>query len=197
MPLTNLTKIIKFSRQNFSRWRGNVFWNFASGFLSLKEHPARMNFKCEETPQIMHFLFLPPRCIENTVHCSSGKFLPSTIRPLSPRLGKCFWHNQQQGECFNSSVNTATEVYCCQTDTRRKTLLLPQAHLPGLGPHRKSQIPTRMRNSPGSRAGTAEHRDWSLGFSVTEKWILSQNPWAVANCLIFWKPPVLSTLPST
>lgn len=92
-------------------------WNFIFGFLSPKECPARKNFKYEKIPQIMHFLFLHPCLLENSVHCSSGKFLPSTIRPLSLRLGKGLWHNQQQGKCFNSSVNTATELYCYRTDT--------------------------------------------------------------------------------
>lgn len=94
-----------------------MFWNFVFGFLSPKEHQARMNFKYEATPQITCILFLPPRLTETSIPSSSTKFLPLTIRPLSLRLGKGLWHNQQQGKCFNSSANTATEVDCYQTDT--------------------------------------------------------------------------------
>lgn len=94
----------------------NVFWNLIFGFLSPKEHPARMNVKYEERPQRMCFLFLPPCLIENSIHCSCSKFPPSTIRLLSLRAGEGLGHNQQQGRCFTSSVNTATEVYCYQTD---------------------------------------------------------------------------------
>lgn len=58
-----------------------------------------------------------------------SKFLPSTIRPLSLRLGKGLWHNQQQGKCFNSPVNSATEVYCYQTDTEGKAAAACTGHL--------------------------------------------------------------------
>lgn len=58
-----------------------------------------------------------------------SKFLPSTIRPLSLRLGKGLWHNQQQRKCFNSSVNSATEVYCYQTDTEGKAAAACTGHL--------------------------------------------------------------------
>lgn len=134
----------------------NVFWNLIFGFLSPKEHPARMNFKYEEIPQRMCFLFLPPSLIENSIHCSSSKFLPSTIRPLSPRLGKGFWHNQQQGKCFNSSVNTATEVYCYQTDT------LGRAAVASTGP-------------PALLGGPATERANSLQGRGLARWLVGRD----------------------
>ena len=45
--------------------------SFEWGFLSPREHRARMNFKHEEIPQRMCVLFFPPRLVENSIHCSS------------------------------------------------------------------------------------------------------------------------------
>lgn len=74
------------------------------GFLSPKEHQARMNFKYEEIPQIMCVLFLPPGRIENSIHCSSGAFLPSTIGPLSLRLGKAFDRTNSRGNVLTAPL---------------------------------------------------------------------------------------------
>lgn len=160
-----------------------------------------MNFKYEEIPQRMCFLFLPPCLIENSIHCSSSKFLPSTIGPLSLRLGKGFWHNQQQGKCFNSSVNTATEVYCYQTDT------LGRVAIASIGPPALLGDPPVVRAKSLQDGGLAlrlasrDHR--AQRFGVGESWvwvqILWQTLWPVASCLIFLKLSIkkLSILPGT
>lgn len=61
--------------------------SFLVFFPQKNARPERTS-NMKKIPQIMHFLFLHPCLIENSVHYSSGKFLPSTIRPLSLRLGK-------------------------------------------------------------------------------------------------------------
>lgn len=106
-----------------------MFWSLIFGFLSTKEHPAKTNFKNEEITQIIHFLFLPPCLIENSIGCFAVSSSPSTIRLLSLRLGKGLWHSQQQGKCFNSPVNSTTEVYCYRTDTEGKAAAACTGHL--------------------------------------------------------------------
>lgn len=133
-----------------------------------------MNFKYEEIPQITRVLFLPPCLIENSIHCSSSKFLSPTIRPLSLRLGKGLWHKQRQGKCFNSSVNTATEVYCYQADTWCKAAAASPGHLlcvedlPADRPSpskAESQLRGRSRAAKRRWLEFGAWRQWELGLS--------------------------------
>lgn len=134
-------------------------------FFPPKEHPARMNVEYEEIPPRMCFLFLPPCLIENSIHCSCSKFLPSTIGPLSLRLGKGLWHNQQQGRCFNSSVNTATEVYCYQTDTLGVASTGPPALFGGAAALR---VKSQQRGGLALRLVSRDHRAQRSGVGYLE-----------------------------
>lgn len=155
---------------------------------------GRMHFQCEEIPQIMHFLFLPPHRIENTIHCSSNPFLPLTIRPLSSRLGTGF-------DITDSKGNVLTALLIRQQRFIVITLTLEAKH---------SSFPAPTcpaRGCPGSarpegwdsfRLQSEAHRarGLCLGFGIVKTWILSQILWAVANCMMFWDFPELSALPS-
>lgn len=151
------------------------FW-----FSFPKRAPSQDELWIWKNTQIMHFLFFPPH-IENSIHCSPVSS-PSTIRPLSLRLGKGLWHNHSKGNVLTVPLIRQQRVIVIKETLRAKLWPLPQAHLlclehrPGDG---KDRVPAQQ--------GLAVRAQgiWSLGFGDGESWvwvkILSQNLWPVTN----------------
>jgi hypothetical protein len=143
-----------------------------SGFLSPKEHPVKMNFKCEEIPQIMHFLFLPPCLIENTIHCCFSKFLPQQSGHCPRDLARAFDIGNSKGAVLTAPLIHQQRFIVMKQTFKVRPLPLPQAHLLGSEAGGwKDHVPARPRISWGPQSTEI----WSVRFRVGLDRIHSQN----------------------
>lgn len=84
-----------------------------------------------------------------------SKFLPSTIRPLSLRLGKGLWHNQQQENVLTAPLIQQQKFIVIKQTLRAKLLLPAQATCSAWRTgHWKGHVPARPR------IGSAERAQW-------------------------------------
>lgn len=165
------------------------FW-----FSFPKRAPSQKNFKYEEIPQIIHFLFLPPCLIDNSI-----RYFP--VSSSLQQSGHCPWDLAKVFDITNSKGNVLTAPLIRQQrfivikqTLRAKLLLSAQATCSAWrAGHWKGKVPAKPRIGSAER----EHSDLEFGIWRQGELDLSQESETYDKLLNILKSYMLSTLPGT